>query len=138
MTLTSGSVRENHAVELDEGRLIAWRPDQPRRAARPPVGARSRIPEPGEVCGSDQARVGPERHLLDGGDRTEAATGERVPELLACGPQQQLPRCGHATADHEHRRIEHGGQGREPAAERAAHVRADRQRRGVALGRRLG
>jgi uncharacterized protein YndB with AHSA1/START domain len=26
MTLTSGSVRENHVVEFDEGRLIAWTP----------------------------------------------------------------------------------------------------------------
>ena len=26
MTLTAGSVRENHVVEFDEGRLIAWQP----------------------------------------------------------------------------------------------------------------
>lgn len=26
MTLTIGAVRENHVVEFDEGRLIAWRP----------------------------------------------------------------------------------------------------------------
>lgn len=26
MTITTGSVRENHVVEFDEGRLIAWRP----------------------------------------------------------------------------------------------------------------
>ena len=26
MTLTSGAVRENHVVEFDEGRRIAWRP----------------------------------------------------------------------------------------------------------------
>ena len=26
MTLTRGSLRENHVVEFDEGRLIAWRP----------------------------------------------------------------------------------------------------------------
>ncbi len=26
MTLTTGSVRENHVVEFDESRLIAWRP----------------------------------------------------------------------------------------------------------------
>jgi uncharacterized protein YndB with AHSA1/START domain len=29
MTLTMGSVRENHVVEFDEGRLIAWRPSEP-------------------------------------------------------------------------------------------------------------
>ena len=28
MTLTKGSVRENHVVEFDEGRLIAWRPSE--------------------------------------------------------------------------------------------------------------
>lgn len=28
MTLTMGSVRENHVVEFDEGRLIAWRPSE--------------------------------------------------------------------------------------------------------------
>ena len=33
-TLTMGSVRENHVVEFDEGRLIAWRPAEPGR--RPP------------------------------------------------------------------------------------------------------
>ena len=29
MALTMGSVRENHVVEFDEGRLIAWRPSEP-------------------------------------------------------------------------------------------------------------
>ena len=29
MTLTLGAVRENHVVEFDEGRLIAWRPSEP-------------------------------------------------------------------------------------------------------------
>jgi uncharacterized protein YndB with AHSA1/START domain len=29
MTLTNGSVRENHVVEFVEGRLIAWRPSEP-------------------------------------------------------------------------------------------------------------
>jgi uncharacterized protein YndB with AHSA1/START domain len=31
MTLTHGGVRENHVVEFDEGRLIAWRPAEPGR-----------------------------------------------------------------------------------------------------------
>jgi uncharacterized protein YndB with AHSA1/START domain len=35
MTLTKGSVRENHVVEFVEGRLIAWKPAEP---ALPPVG----------------------------------------------------------------------------------------------------
>ncbi|MGH3095721.1 MAG: SRPBCC family protein [Streptosporangiales bacterium] len=29
MVLSKGSVRENHVVEFDEGRLIAWRPAEP-------------------------------------------------------------------------------------------------------------
>src|SRR4051794_34157217 len=29
MTLTRGSVRENHVVEFEEGRCIAWRPAEP-------------------------------------------------------------------------------------------------------------
>ena len=28
-TLTQGSVRENHVVEFDEGRRVAWRPSEP-------------------------------------------------------------------------------------------------------------
>jgi hypothetical protein len=28
MALTIGAVRENHVVEFDEGRLIAWRPSE--------------------------------------------------------------------------------------------------------------
>jgi uncharacterized protein YndB with AHSA1/START domain len=35
MTLTGGSVRENHVVEFDEGRRIAWRPADP---GQPPAG----------------------------------------------------------------------------------------------------
>jgi uncharacterized protein YndB with AHSA1/START domain len=34
MTLTMGSVRENHVVEFEEGRLIAWRPAE--QGATPP------------------------------------------------------------------------------------------------------
>ncbi|ORW10127.1 polyketide cyclase [Mycobacterium kyorinense] len=34
MKLTLGTVRENHVVEFDEGRRIAWRPSEPGR--RPP------------------------------------------------------------------------------------------------------
>jgi uncharacterized protein YndB with AHSA1/START domain len=34
MTLTGGQVRENHVVEFDEGRRIAWTPAEPGR--RPP------------------------------------------------------------------------------------------------------
>jgi uncharacterized protein YndB with AHSA1/START domain len=29
MTLTHGGIRDNHVVEFDEGRLMAWRPSEP-------------------------------------------------------------------------------------------------------------
>jgi uncharacterized protein YndB with AHSA1/START domain len=35
MTLTKGSVRENHIVEFAEGRLVAWKPAEPGQA---PIG----------------------------------------------------------------------------------------------------
>ena len=35
MTLLSGKIRENHVVEFDEGRLIAWTPAEP---GQPPPG----------------------------------------------------------------------------------------------------
>jgi len=35
MTTTKGSVRENHVVEFDEGRLIAWKPAEP---GQKPIG----------------------------------------------------------------------------------------------------
>ena len=35
MSITQGAVRENHVVEFDEGRLIAWRPSEP---GSPPPG----------------------------------------------------------------------------------------------------
>ena len=31
MALTHGGIRENHVVEFDEGRLMAWRPAEPGR-----------------------------------------------------------------------------------------------------------
>jgi uncharacterized protein YndB with AHSA1/START domain len=31
MTLTHGGIRENHVVEFDEGRRMAWRPSEPGR-----------------------------------------------------------------------------------------------------------
>lgn len=35
MTLTQGAVRENHVVEFEEGRTIAWKPAEP---GSPPIG----------------------------------------------------------------------------------------------------
>lgn len=35
MTLTNGKVRENHVVDLEEGRVLAWKPASP---GEPPAG----------------------------------------------------------------------------------------------------
>jgi uncharacterized protein YndB with AHSA1/START domain len=52
MTVTQGSVRDNHVVEFDEGRLIAWQPADPgkdpaghlwRWELEPLDGARTRV-----------------------------------------------------------------------------------------------
>jgi uncharacterized protein YndB with AHSA1/START domain len=52
MTLTHGGVRENHVVEFDEGRLIAWRPAEVGREPpghlwrwelEPVTGSRTRV-----------------------------------------------------------------------------------------------
>jgi len=52
MTLTTGSVRENHVVEFAEGRRIAWRPSD--------VGR----PQPGHLWRWELAPVGPTRTLV--------------------------------------------------------------------------
>ena len=50
MTLTNGNVRENRVVEFEEGRLIAWRPAEPGRAALAGSGGgcfgHRRVPRP--------------------------------------------------------------------------------------------
>jgi uncharacterized protein YndB with AHSA1/START domain len=44
MTLTMGAIRENHVVEFDEGRRIAWMPAEPVQASpRPARGPGRRI-----------------------------------------------------------------------------------------------
>ena len=43
MTLTRGGIRENHVVEFEEGRRIAWLPAEPgQRAAGAPVAVGTR------------------------------------------------------------------------------------------------
>jgi uncharacterized protein YndB with AHSA1/START domain len=49
MTLTTGSVRENHVVEFEEGRLIAWTPSEPG------------LPPPGHLWRWQLEPVGPAR-----------------------------------------------------------------------------
>ena len=52
MTLSRGEVRENHVVEFDEGRRMAWRPSE---VGRPPPGHLWRWEL--EPCGGSATRV---------------------------------------------------------------------------------
>jgi uncharacterized protein YndB with AHSA1/START domain len=78
MTLTTGAVRENHVVEFDEGRRIAWTPAE--RGRRPPghlwrwelepAGAsRTRV-----TCTYDWTRLTDRKRL----PRARATTAERL------------------------------------------------------------
>lgn len=78
MTLTTGAVRENHVVEFDEGRRIAWTPAE--RGQRPPghlwrwelepAGAsRTRV-----TCTYDWTRLTDRKRL----PRARATTTERL------------------------------------------------------------
>jgi uncharacterized protein YndB with AHSA1/START domain len=82
MTLTGGATRENHVVEFDEGRRIAWTPAEPGR--RPPghlwrwelepVGAsRTRV-----TCTYDWSRLTDRKRL----PRARATTAERLTASL--------------------------------------------------------
>jgi uncharacterized protein YndB with AHSA1/START domain len=82
MTLTGGATRENHVVEFDEGRRIAWTPAEPGR--RPPghlwrwelepVGAsRTRV-----TCTYDWSRLTDRNRL----PRARSTTAERLAASL--------------------------------------------------------
>jgi uncharacterized protein YndB with AHSA1/START domain len=82
MTLTGGATRENHVVEFEEGRRIAWTPAEPGR--RPPghlwrwelepVGAsRTRV-----TCTYDWTRLTDRNRL----PRARATTAERLTASL--------------------------------------------------------
>ena len=78
MTLTEGGVRENHVVEFEEGRRIAWRPSEPglpppghlwRWELEPVDGARTRVRHTYDWTGlTDPDRV----------DRARATTADRL------------------------------------------------------------
>jgi uncharacterized protein YndB with AHSA1/START domain len=78
MTLTEGGVRENHVVEFEEGRRIAWRPSEPgqrppghlwRWELEPVDGARTLVRHTYDWTGlTDPDRV----------DRAKATTAERL------------------------------------------------------------
>jgi len=78
MTLTRGAIRENHVVEFEEGRRIAWRPAEP--GQRPPghlwrwelesAGvSRTRV-----TCTYDWTQLADEKRL----PRARATTAERL------------------------------------------------------------
>jgi uncharacterized protein YndB with AHSA1/START domain len=78
MTLTSGAVRENHVVEFDEGRRIAWTPAEP--GQRPPGHLwRWELAPAGSfstraTCTYDWTRLTDEKRLL----RARATTAEKL------------------------------------------------------------
>jgi uncharacterized protein YndB with AHSA1/START domain len=78
MTLTGGAVRENHVVEFDEGRLMAWLPAEPgqrppghlwRWELEPSGAARTRV-----TCTYDWTRLTDENRF----PRARATTADRL------------------------------------------------------------
>jgi len=102
MTLTQGSIRENHVVEFDEGRRIAWRPAEPgqdppghlwRWELKPAGPSRTRV-----TCTYDWTQLTDEKRL----PRARATTAERLRASLdrlaalaeGSAPVLWLPRSG--------------------------------------------
>ena len=83
MTLTRGSIRENHVVEFDEGRRIAWMPAEP--GQRPPGHLWRWELEPAGAsrtlvtCTYDWTRLTDETRL----PRARATTADRLQASLA-------------------------------------------------------
>lgn len=84
MTLTKGSVRENHVVEFDEGRVIAWRPAEPGRT--PPGHLWRWVLEP---LDSSRTRV---THTYDWTELTDESRFERARATTADRLQESLTR----------------------------------------------
>ena len=88
MTLTKGSIRENHVVEFEEGRLIAWLPAEPgqqppghlwRWELEPLDGGRSRV-----IHTYDWSRLTDERRFARARETTAGklrASLDRLAEL---------------------------------------------------------
>ena len=83
MTLTRGSIRENHVVEFDEGRRIAWMPAEP--GQRPPGHLwrweleSADAPRTLVTCTYDWTRLTDETRL----PRARATTADRLQASLA-------------------------------------------------------
>jgi len=82
MTLTRGAIRENHVVEFEEGRRIAWRPAEPgqrppghlwRWELEPAGASRTRV-----TCTYDWTQLADEKRL----PRARATTAERLQASL--------------------------------------------------------
>jgi uncharacterized protein YndB with AHSA1/START domain len=99
MTLTRGSIRENHVVEFDEGRRIAWMPAEPgqerpghlwRWELEPAGGSGTRV-----TCTYDWTRLTDETRLprarATTADRLRASL-DRLAALAEAGPGRGLPR----------------------------------------------
>jgi hypothetical protein len=72
MTLTRGAIRENHVVEFDEGRRIAWMPAEP--GQRPP----------GHLWRWELEPAGPSRTRVTGTyDWTQLTDETRLPRARA-------------------------------------------------------
>ena len=77
MTLTGGSIRENHVVEFEEGRRIAWAPSDPGQA---PAGHRWQwVVEP---IDAERTRVSQSY------DWTDLTDEKRFPRALATTPEK--------------------------------------------------
>lgn len=98
MTTTKGNVRENHVVEFDEGRLIAWQPAEPGQAPpghlwrwelEPVDAVRTRVTHT-----YDWTRLADERRLARARattpDRLQASL-DRLAALAEEGPPGALP-----------------------------------------------
>lgn len=92
MTITQGAVRENHIVEFDEGRLIAWLPSEPgqeppghlwRWELEPVDEARTRVTHTYDWSGlTDEKRLARARATTT--DRLQASL-DRLAELAERG-----------------------------------------------------
>jgi uncharacterized protein YndB with AHSA1/START domain len=75
MTLTRGEVRENHVVEFEEGRRIAWQPAEPGQ------------PPPGHLWRWELEPTGPSRTLVTHTyDWTRLTDEKRLPRARATTP----------------------------------------------------
>jgi uncharacterized protein YndB with AHSA1/START domain len=77
MTITGGSVRENHVVEFEEGRRIAWRPSE--------VGRR----QPGHLWRWELAPLGDSRtRVTHTYDWTRLTDQNRLPRARSTTPER--------------------------------------------------